>query len=171
MSTFEAIVTEDVQSNRLLSMSGGNGAPHISVTTPGGNPDFVSTRELKENDVVDVTMKNNPVWNVEAGEDLSAGTYVEVGEGGVIVSSDGNGIGYIAEAVEEGDTAKLVRQASGKTGERGPAGPKGDKGDKGDPGEDGAPGAKGDKGDPGDNLFTEEEAAALKELITDGESE
>lgn len=165
MSSFEAIVTEDVQSNRLLSMSGGNGAPHISITVPGGNPDFVSTGELMENDVVNVTMKNNPVWNVEAGEDLSAGVYVEVGEGGVIVAADDVGIGYVAEAVKEGDVAKLVRQASGGSGERGPAGPKGDKGDAGDQG------PKGDKGDPGDSLFTEEEAAALKELINNGEGE
>ena len=183
MSSFEAIVTEDVQANRLLSMSGGNGAPHISITEPGGSPDFVSTRELKENDVVDVAMKNNPVWDVEAGEDLSAGVYVEVGEGGVIVTAEDEGIGYVAEAIKEGDVAKLVRRASGGSGERGPAGPKGDKGDtgeqgpkgdKGDPGENGAPGAKGEKGDkgePGDNLFTEEEAVALKALITDGESE
>lgn len=147
MTTFKALVTEDVQANRLLSLSGGNGVPSISVTAAGGTPDFRSTGPISEGAEVTVKLQNNPVWQVEVGEDLSAGSYVEVGEGGVLVSSDGEGIGYVAEATEEGGIAKLVRKASGGSGS---PGPKGDKGDKGDPGEDGADGAKGDKGDKGD---------------------
>ncbi len=146
MSTFKAIVTEDVQANRLLSLSGGNGVPTISITEAGGTPNFRSTGELKAESEVTVTLKNNPVWDVEAGEDLSAGQYVEVGEGGVLVASESTGIGYVAEDVEEGDTTKLIRQAGGGSGERGP---KGDPGPKGEPGADGKDGATGPAGKDG----------------------
>ncbi|WP_407901319.1 hypothetical protein [Halalkalibacterium halodurans] len=177
MSTFRALVTEDVQPNRLLSLAGGNGVPSISITTPGGSPDFRSTGELKAEQVVIVTLRNDPVWQVEAGEDLSAGTYVEVGDDGVVVSSQGEGFGYVAEAVQAGDLAKVVRKSSGSgpQGPQGPQGPKGDpgpegpegpqgpKGDKGDQGEQGPVGPKGDKGDPGE--VTQEEFDALEARV------
>ncbi|WP_440896244.1 head fiber protein [Amphibacillus sp. Q70] len=163
MSTFKALVTENVAANRLLSLSGGNGVPQISITAPGGNPDFRSTGELTADTEITVTLKNSPVWQVEAGEDLSAGQYVEVGENGVIVASEDGGIGYVVEAVEAGEIAKFVRQASGGgAGEQGPRGPEGPQGPKGD---------KGDKGDPGDDgqdaepQFTADEVTALKALI------
>lgn len=155
MSSFKALVKEDVKANRLLSLAGGNGMPEISITPVGETPNFRSNNDLEADTEVTVTLLNNPVWEIEAGEDLSAGSYVEVGEGGVIVASSGTGIGYVAEAVEEGAVAKLIRQS---TGERGPQGPKGDKG------------AKGDKGDPGKDAepqFTEEQVAALLALIED----
>lgn len=153
MSQFKALVTEDVGANRLLSLTGGNGVPQISITEVGGNPDFRSTGALEAETEVTVTLKNSPVWQVEAGEDLSAGQYVEVGENGVIVASESTGIGYVAEAVEAGEVAKLVRQASGGSGEQGPRGPEGPQG------------PKGNKGDPGDNQFTADEVEALKALI------
>ncbi|WP_253288850.1 hypothetical protein [Amphibacillus sp. MSJ-3] len=171
MSTFKALVTEDVAPNRLLSLAGGNGVPKISITPAGGTPDFRSTGALSADSEVTVTLKNNPVWQVEAGEDLSAGTYVEVGEGGVLVASESTGIGYVAEAVEEGGLAKLVRKASGGAGERGPQGPKGDKGepgekgpkgDKGDPGADGKDGTNGKDAEP---QFTAEQVTALLALL------
>lgn len=156
MTTFQAFVTQDVPSNRLLSLTGGNGVPAISITEPAGTPDFRSSGELTAETEVTVTLKNNPVWDVEAGEDLPAGTYVEVGEAGVVVAAEDTGIGYVAEAVEAGEVSKLVRQANGGSGERGPQGPAGPKGDKGN---------KGDKGDPGDNQFTADEVTQLKALI------
>ena|SRR5699024_2290445 len=149
MTEFKAIVIEDVEANRLLSLEGGNGIPQISVTEAGGTPDFRSTGAIKADAEVKVTLKNNPVWFVEAGEDLDAGSFVEVGEEGVLVTAESTGIGYVAESVEEGGIAKLVRKASGGIGERGPQGPKGDKGDKGEPGADGKDGADGAKGATG----------------------
>ena len=159
MATFKASVTENVKVRRLLSLAGGNGIPKLSITKEGGSPDFVSTTELKSDTEVNVSMKNNPVWSVEAGEDLSAGQYVEVGEGGVIVASESTGIGYVAEAVDEGGTAKLVRQASGEQG------PKGDPGPKGEPGADGKDGATGPAGKDAEPQFTEEQVTALLALL------
>lgn len=169
MSTFRALVTEDVQPNRLLSLAGGNGIPTISITPPGGSPDFRSTGELKAEQVVTVTLRNDPVWQVEAGEDLTAGTYVQVGESGVVVASE-EGFGYVAEAVQAGELAKVVRKSSG--GGSGPQGPQGPQGPKGDPGPEGPAGpkgdkgdrgAKGDKGDPGE--VTQEEFDALEARV------
>src|SRR5699024_8510739 len=150
MTEFKAIVTEEVEANRLLSLEGGNGIPQISITEAGGTPDFRSTGTIKADAEVKVTLKNNPVWLVEAGEDLDAVSFVEVGEKGVLVTSESTGIGYVAESVEEGGIAKLVRKASSGVGERGPQGPKGDKGEPGTDGKDGADGAKGAKGDKGE---------------------
>lgn len=169
MATFKASVTEDVKVRRLLSLVGGNGIPELSITEEGGSPDFVSTTELKADTEVNVTMKNNPVWLVEAGEDLTAGTYVDVGKDGVIVASESGGIGFVAELVEEGDTAKLVRSSSG--GEQGPQGPDGPKGDPGEDGKDGATGPAGKDGATGpagkdaEPQFTEEQVTALLALL------
>ncbi|GAF63644.1 hypothetical protein BTS2_0535 [Bacillus sp. TS-2] len=167
MSQFKAIVTQNVPANRLLSLSGGNGVPTISITEPGGIPDFRSTGALTEGQEVDVTINNAPIWQVEAGETLEAGAYVEVGENGVIVASDNGGIGFLAEPVEEGQTARVVRKSTNVgDGVQGPPGPQGEPGPQGPPGTDGA---QGPKGDPGDNQFTAEEATALKALLEDGE--
>src|SRR5690625_3231932 len=170
MAKFKAIVTEDVPGNRLLSLKtetrSGEDVMTISVTQSGESPDFRSTGELKADQEVSVTIKNEPVWEVEASEDLTAGSYVQVGEDGTVIS--GEGFGYVVESVENGGTAKVVRQASG-TAEQGPQGPKGDTGAQDEPG---AKGAKGDKGEPGNDAepqFTEEEVTALKSLIEDGE--
>lgn len=162
MTTFKASVTENVKVHRLLSLAGGNGTPEISITDEGGSPDFVSTTELKADTEVSVTIKNNPVWSVEAGEDLSAGTYVEVGAGGVIVSSESTGVGYVAEAVDKGGVAKLVRQASGGSGE---PGPKGDPGADGKDGEQGPAGKDGADGKDAEPQFTEEQVTDLLALL------
>lgn len=152
MSTFKALVTVDVKANRLLSLSGGNGIPQISITEVGGIPDFRSSGELEADSEVTVTLKNSPVWDVEAGEDLSAGEYVEVGEGGVLVASEEAGIGYITEAVEAGEVAQLVRQSGGAQGPRGPEGPQG------------PPGNDGKDAEP---QFTQAQVEALLALIDD----
>lgn len=159
MSNFKALVTEDAEANRLLSLTGGNGVPKISVTQPGGSPDFRSNGELTSDTQVNVVLKNNPIWNVEAGEELTAGTYVEVGEGGVLVASESTGIGYIADAVEAGDIAKLVRQAGGGSSEPGPQGPEGKQGPKGDPG------TNGTNGTDAEPQFTEGQVTGLLALL------
>lgn len=165
MSTFKAKVSENAEANRLLSLTGGKGVPEISVTPAGSTPDFRSTSQLKSGQTITVTIANAPIWSVEAGQDLTAGAYVEVGEGGKIVAAaEGKGIGYVTDTVKAGKLAKLVRKTSGSGGV-GPAGPKGDKGATGPAG---PAGPKGDKGDPGATQFTAEEVAALKALAAGG---
>ncbi len=137
MAEFKGKIIEDVKANRLLSIDSSNGTISIGITPEGGTPDFHTKREIKADTEVLVEIKNEPVWEIEAGEDLTVGQTVTAGEGGTVVSGD-NGFGYVAEAVEAGKLAKVVRQANGTPGPQGPKGdrgPKGDKGDKGDPGE------------------------------------
>lgn len=162
MAQFKALITEEVPANRLLSIVGRNGSIKIGLTEAGGQPDFHSTGPLEEDSEVTVTIKNDAVWAIEAGEDLEVGTNVEAGVGGVLVASEDTGIGYIAEAAEEGELATFIRRASGGSGERGPVGPagpagsdgaKGDKGDTGEQGPEGPQGPRGNtgtKGDPGE---------------------
>ncbi len=151
---FTAIATEDVQPNRLLSLGA---EQKVSITAAGGTPDFRSTGAIKEGSEVRIAIKNNPVWQVEAGGDIAAGDYVEVGAGGTVVKSAGEGIGYVAESVSKGGVARLVRKFSG---------PKGDKGEKGDTGAKGADGATGATGPAGkDGAPTQEEWDALEARV------
>ncbi|WP_157360843.1 collagen-like protein [Numidum massiliense] len=108
-----------------------------------------------------VTIKGAPVWPIEAGADIPAGSNVEAGDGGTIVPSTGTGIGYVAQSVNAGDVAQLIRSASG-----GPPGPKGDKGAKGDPGPQGPKGDTGPQGPKGaDGAPTKAEWDALVERV------
>jgi hypothetical protein len=159
VNTFTVLITEDVSKNRLLSLVGGNGVPKVGTTKPGGSPDFRSAEDLKANEEVTLTIKDNPIWDIEAGADISAGSFVEVGEGGTIVPSDGAGVGYVAEATKAGDVAYLIRKSGGGT-----PGPKGDKGDKGDTGAKGATGATGPAGK--DGAPTQAEWDALEARVT-----
>src|SRR5690625_6401025 len=103
MAKFKATVIGDVPGNRLLSLKAETRSNEdvmtISVTEPGGSPGFRSTGSLKDGQEVSVSIKNNPVWEVEASEDLTVGSYVAVGEGGTVVT--GEGFGYVAESVKE----------------------------------------------------------------------
>ncbi|WP_200411377.1 hypothetical protein [Virgibacillus salexigens] len=135
MAQFKATVTESVPAHRLLSIGDGESVVAIGLTAAGEQPDFYSTRNIEANEEVYVTIKGEIVWEIEAGEDLSIGQFVEAGEGGVVVASAGEGIGYVAEPVATGSIAKVIKQSA--AGVPGP---------KGEPGSDGAKGAKGDPG-------------------------
>lgn len=138
MATFTAKVFEEVKAHRLLSLTnddGGNAT--LSITAAGGTPDFYSTKDLKANEFVRVNVTGKAVWRVEAGGELKEGSTVEVGEGGTVVSSGGDGIGFVTNNAKAGQVVELVlsSKGGGAQGPRGPQGPKGDKGAKGDPGE------------------------------------
>lgn len=168
MSTFKAKVTADTAAYRLMSINNGTEMIEIAPTSAGGNPDFHSTREIKANEEVIVTVMDKPSWQVEAGADLEVGQQVEAGEGGVVVPSDDAGIGYVTKAVKTGEIANVFRRLSGGSGQPGKPGAngksayeiavdngfegteqewlnslKGAKGDKGNPGAKGDPGADG----------------------------
>ncbi|MCM3487897.1 head fiber protein [Alkalihalophilus marmarensis] len=164
-NSFKAVVNSDIKPNRLLSRTESTtGVTAIDVTAVGGTPDFRSTGNLEAGQVVTVTIKNDPIWVVEAGESIEVGIHVAVGEEGKVVATNEHGIGYLAESVEAGGLARVIRQTghSGQS-EQGPQGPPGERGPAG------PKGAKGDKGDPGENPFTEDEVTKLRALITDGE--
>ncbi|WZY01594.1 head fiber protein [Bacillus sp. FSL W7-1360] len=170
MAQFRALIKEDVPSNRLLVIAGGEGKVEVALATVGSTPDFHSKRTFEANQEVIVTIKNEAIWEIEAGEDLTAGTSVQVGNGGVLVSAENSGIGYVAESAKSGEVVKLVRRAAGGSGEQGPPGKDGKDGKdgrNGTDGQDGAPGRNGQDGKDGrDGFPTEEQWNAMDARVT-----
>src|SRR5690625_5859395 len=91
MTTFKAKITQDIPANRLIGLGGINteGDPeegwetvYLILSKKGWIPDLVSTSYLEKDSVVNVTIKNSPVWKVESSEDLPAGTLVQCDEDG-----------------------------------------------------------------------------------------
>src|SRR5690625_1755498 len=128
MAKFKALVSEDIEANRLMVKSRARGLFGLSVAKSGDIPAFRSTGKLQEGQEVTVTIKDAISWDVEAGEDITAGADVGVGEGGTVVESD-DSFGYAIKSVEAGDVVEVVRTTSG--------GGVGEKGPTGDPGPDG----------------------------------
>src|SRR5690625_853488 len=166
MSKYKAVVSEDIEANRLMIKSRSRGLFGLSVARSGDTPEFRSTGKLKEGQEVTVTIKDAISWDVEAGEDITAGADVGVGEGGTVVESD-DSFGYAVKSAKPGEKVEIVRVFSGGSGEKGPKGDpgpagkdgkdgaKGETGPQGPKGETGPAGPKGDKGDPGEDAPTE----------------
>src|SRR5690625_2397261 len=122
MTRFNAKVVEDIPAHRLIALGGINrdGNPeegwetvYLILSGKGWIPDMVSTESLNNGDFVNVTIKNNPIWRVEAAEDLPAGTLVQSTDDGRVkhyVPADGNHIGYTTHSVKSGDVVTIVRK-------------------------------------------------------------
>jgi len=122
MTKFEAKVIQDIPANRLLALGGINSEDnpeegwetiYLKPSELGWIPDFVTSEDLEEGSVLNVTIKNNPVWKVEASQDLPAGTLVMCDVDGRVKSynpSQGNHIGYTTHSVEAGEVVEIVRK-------------------------------------------------------------
>lgn len=122
MTTFEAKVTQDIPANRLIALGGINaeGNPeegwetvYLITSKKGWLPDLVSTSEIEKGSVVNVTIKNNPVWKVEASENLPAGTLTQCDDDGRVKHyrpEDGNHFGFTAHSVKAGEVVEIVRK-------------------------------------------------------------
>ena len=120
MTTFRAKVVEDIPANRLIGLGGVSRDPEEGWDIPllihsrlGWVPDFVTSKELKAGEYVTVTIKDRPIWEVEAAEDLPAGTAVQCTEDGRVKHyrpEDGNHIGCTIHAVKAGETVKFFRK-------------------------------------------------------------
>lgn len=120
MTTFRAKVVEDIPANRLIGLGGVSRDPEEGWDIPllihsrlGWVPDFVTSKELKAGEYVTVSIKDRPIWEVEAAEDLPAGTAVQCTDDGRVkhyVPADGNHIGCTIHAVKAGETVKFFRK-------------------------------------------------------------
>lgn len=120
MTTFRAKVVEDIPANRLIGLGGVSRDPEEGWDIPllvhsrlGWIPDFVTSKELKAGEYVNVTIKDNPIWEVESAEDLPAGTAIQCTEDGRVKHyrpEDGNHIGCTIHAVKAGETVKFFRK-------------------------------------------------------------
>ncbi|GIN71252.1 hypothetical protein J14TS2_17270 [Bacillus sp. J14TS2] len=144
MTAFKVTISEDIEANRLVTL--GENAT-IGATPEGGAPDFHTVRALEEDETVYVEIKGNPTWAIEAGEDLTAGQRVDAGEGGTLIATEGEGIGYVANDVEAGKIATFIQSSS--------AGAQGPPGKDGAPGKDGSPGKDGKDGFPSEEDWNE----------------
>src|SRR5690625_2156985 len=155
MAKFKAVVSENIEANRLMVKSRSRGLFGLSDAQSGDTPEFRSTGKLKEGQEVTVTIKDAISWEVEAGEEITAGADVGVGEGGTVVESDDRST-HAIKSVKTGEVVVVVRISSCGTGGKGPTGdpgPTGKPGPDGDPGPDGKPGPVGDpvpQGPPGE---------------------
>ena len=122
MKTFKAKVTQDIPANRLIGLGGINteGDPeegwetvYLILSKKGWIPDLVSTSDLEKGSFVNVKIKNNPVWKVEASEDLPAGTLVQCDDDGRVKHyrpQDGNHFGFTTHSVKAGEVVSIVRK-------------------------------------------------------------
>src|SRR5690625_4920792 len=112
MTTFKAKVIQDIPANRLIALGGVNseGNPeegwetiYLKPSELGWIPDLVTSANLKEDTFVNVSITNKPVWNVEASQNLPAGTLVMCDVDGRVKSyspDQGNHIGYTTHSVK-----------------------------------------------------------------------
>ena len=89
MTTFRAQVIQDIPANRLVALAGIGSVEnreydkiYLKKSELGWIPDFVTNVDLEEGQEVDVVIKANPIWKVEAAQRLPAGTLVMCDEEG-----------------------------------------------------------------------------------------
>lgn len=118
MVKFEAKMHEDVPANRMLQLyrpKKDTGSVYLKMAERTAGPEFVSTSDLKKGETVTVTVRDNTIWKVEAGENIEAGVPVVSGPGGTIVRDirgderQAYSVGYSIESGEKGDVIKIVR--------------------------------------------------------------
>ncbi len=122
MTTFEAKVIQDIPAYRLLALGGINSEDnpsegwetiYLKTSELGWIPDLVTTSDLEEGKTVSVSITNKPAWNVEASQNLPAGTLVMCDVDGRVKSyspDQGNHIGYTTHSVQSGEVVEIVRK-------------------------------------------------------------
>lgn len=122
MTKFKAKVIQDIPANRLIALGGINSEDnpeegwetvYLILSKKGWIPDLVSTSDLEKDAVVDVTIRNKPIWKVEASEDLPAGTLVQCDKDGRVKHyrpEDGNHFGFTTHSVKSGEVVGIVRK-------------------------------------------------------------
>lgn len=114
MTRLTAKVVGDIPKNRLLILINGETEDDIYIKLPsevGNYVDFVSTEDLEDGQEVDVVIKNDPIWEVEAGSDITAGANVSADTDGRIIEHTTKPIrvGYALHSGKKGDIIKMVR--------------------------------------------------------------
>lgn len=119
---FNAKVVEEIPANRLIGLGGINSGGdteegwetvYLIKSKLGWIPDLVSVKALEQGEVVEVTIKDEPIWKVETAEKLPAGTAVQCTEDGRVkhyVPADGNHIGFTTHSAEAGEVVTIVRK-------------------------------------------------------------
>lgn len=111
----KAKVVGDIPANRLLWLVKSEDGETMTLKLPseGGYPvDLVSKKPLEDGEEVTITITDNKIWRVEAGEKVAPGDNVYADEDGRIISNHPDyrhSVGYVLDAGEEGDIVRMVR--------------------------------------------------------------
>lgn len=122
MVTFRAKASENIPAHRLVVLAGRDEDQTILVRLANLEEaaDFVSTRDIAQGELVDVTLREGlQFWLVEAEHDLPAGCWVYCGTDGM-VSGQGSRqgrrkmetVGINIEATPAGQVARILRRES-----------------------------------------------------------
>src|SRR5699024_12512337 len=79
----KAKVVGDKTKNRLIILTRPEEDPdivHIKLSDELNSPEFVSTRDLKNGEIVNISITTKRIWEVQAGEKLKAGAPVVSGK-------------------------------------------------------------------------------------------
>lgn len=118
MIKFKAKLHEDVPKNRMLQLyrpKDDVDTVYLKLAEKTAGPEFVAKRDLEKGEEVEVTVKHNDIWAVEAGEDIEAGVPVVNGPGGTVVRDiraddrQAYSIGYSINSAKKGELAQVVR--------------------------------------------------------------
>lgn len=118
MVKFKAKLHQDVPKNRMLQLyrpKDDTDTVYLKLAERTAGPEFVATRDLEKGEEVEVTVKDNTIWNVEAGEDIEAGIPVVSGPGGTVVRDirgddrQAYSVGYSINSAQKGEVVKIVR--------------------------------------------------------------
>lgn len=119
--TFKAKVVGDIPANRLCVLGGREEEDIILIKVADNSTaaDFVSTKNLADGDITDVTLKDGVnIWEVEAYSDIETGQWVVCREDGTVGNRSGTfgehieEVGFTVESATAGDLVKVVRRES-----------------------------------------------------------
>lgn len=117
MKKFKATAVGDIPKNRLVCLTrpsdGEANKIYIRLAMAEEVADFVSSDDITDGDEVQVTIKNEPIWAVEAAEDIVAGVSVVTDDEGKLktkteVSSPAT-MGYTLHSAKAGEVVKYNR--------------------------------------------------------------
>ena len=122
MVTFRAKASENIPAHRLVVLAGRDEDQTILVRLANLEEaaDFVSTRDIAQGELVDVTLREGlQFWLVEAEHDLPAGSWVYCGTDGM-VSGQGTrqghhkmeAVGINIDPTPAGQVARILRRES-----------------------------------------------------------
>ncbi len=118
MVRFKVKLHQDVPANRMLQLyrpKDDTDTVYLKLAERTAGPEFVAKRDLKKGEEVEVAVKDNAIWNVEAGEDIEAGVPVVSGPGGTVVrdirgdARQAYAIGYSISSAKKGEVIRIVR--------------------------------------------------------------
>lgn len=119
----KAIAFEDIPAKRMMWMVGIGTVPdrdpkniYIGIAKNDGIPDFVSTRDITENEEVIIAIPDEDIWEVEASEEIWAGTQLASTNDGTVknyTTSDTFQVGYSLNHALPGEIVKVARRKKG----------------------------------------------------------